>query len=154
LTDSSSLRFGLAAFDRGFFRKRNFKTDASGSATRADWNCHSFRTVVIIGRLTPLRSPVDILPCMAGLDHSPPPPDEARDPVAERYVARLGLVLFALYLAAYGAFVFINAFRPAIMDQVPFAGINLAVASGLGLIVGALVLAVLYAWLCRKGGQA
>jgi len=89
---------------------------------------------------------------MAGFDHSPPPPAEARDLPVERYNARLGLVLFAVYLAGYGAYVAINAFRPALMDKVPFLGINLAVSSGFLLIVGALVLALLYAWLCRKPG--
>ncbi|MBO0698987.1 MAG: DUF485 domain-containing protein, partial [Zavarzinella sp.] len=81
---------------------------------------------------------------------------EARDPVAERYNARLGLALFAVYLAAYTAYVLINAFRPAVMDEVPFAGVNLAVWSGLGLIAGAVVLAVVYAGLCRRpqGGRA
>jgi hypothetical protein len=93
---------------------------------------------------------------MAGLDHSHLPPDEVRDPVVERYNARLGLVLFAVYLAAYGAYVAINTFRPTLMDEVPFLGINLAVATGMGLIVGALVLALIYAALCRtpKGGRA
>jgi uncharacterized membrane protein (DUF485 family) len=93
---------------------------------------------------------------VAGFDHSHLPPAEVRDPAAERYNARLGLVLFAVYLAAYGAYVAINAFWPGLMDSVPFLGINLAVSSGLALIVGALVLAVLYAVLCRrpKGGGA
>ena len=42
------------------------------------------------------------------------------------------------------------------MDEVVFSGINLAVASGMFLIVAALVLALLYAWLCKKprGGSA
>ena len=35
------------------------------------------------------------------------------------------------------------------MDQVPFAGLNLAILSGFGLIVIALLLAALYGWLCR-----
>jgi uncharacterized membrane protein (DUF485 family) len=93
---------------------------------------------------------------VAGFDHSHLPPPEARDPAVERYNARLGLVLFAIYLAAYGAYVAINAFRPGLMDEVVFSGVNLAVASGLGLIVGALVLAVLYAFWCRlpRGGRA
>ena len=92
---------------------------------------------------------------MAGFDHSPLP-EQVSDPVAERYVARLGLILFALYLAAYAAYVWINAFRPSLMDEVVFSGINLAVASGLALIVGALVLAILYAIMCRgpQGGRA
>jgi uncharacterized membrane protein (DUF485 family) len=86
---------------------------------------------------------------MAGLDHSPLP-EQVRDPVSERYVARLGLLLFALYLAAYAAYVWINAFRPSLMDEVVFSGINLAVASGLALIVGAIVLALFYAVMCRR----
>jgi uncharacterized membrane protein (DUF485 family) len=93
---------------------------------------------------------------MPGLDHSHLPPPEARDPATERYNARLGLVLFAAYLAVYAAYVLVNAFRPAVMDQVPFAGVNLAVWSGLGLIIGAVILAVVYAALCRRpqGGRA
>ena len=93
---------------------------------------------------------------MPGLDHSHLPPAEARDPVVERHNARLGLVLFAVYLAAYGAYVAINTFRPAVMDRVPLLGVNLAVLSGMGLIIGAFVLAVVYAALARtpKGGRA
>jgi uncharacterized membrane protein (DUF485 family) len=87
---------------------------------------------------------------MAGLDHSHLPPPEARDPAAERYNARIGLVLFAVYLAAYGAYVAVNTFRPAVMDRVPAFGVNLAVLTGMGLIVGAFVLAVIYALLCRR----
>jgi uncharacterized membrane protein (DUF485 family) len=92
---------------------------------------------------------------MAGFDHSHPPPAEVRDPSCERHNARLGLVLFAFYLAAYATYVLINAFRPAVMDELVGAGVNLAVASGMGLIVGALVLALVYAALCRRpqGGQ-
>ena len=92
---------------------------------------------------------------MASIDHSHLPPPEVRDPAAERYIARLGLVLFAIYLTGYGAYVLINAFRPAVMDELVGAGVNLAVASGMGLIVGALVLALVYAALCRRpGGRA
>ena len=76
---------------------------------------------------------------MAGLDHSHLPPPEVRDPAAERHNARLGLVLFAVYLAAYGAFVLVNAFRPAVMDELVGAGVNWAVASGMALIAGALL---------------
>lgn len=92
---------------------------------------------------------------MAGLDHSHLSPTEVRDPVVERYNARLGLVLFAVYLVAYAAFVLVNAFRPGLMDELVGGGINLAVASGMGLIVGALVLALIYAGLCRRprGGR-
>ena len=41
------------------------------------------------------------------------------------------------------------------MDARPFAGVNVAVLSGLGLIAAALVLALVYAWVCRApaGGR-
>ncbi len=86
---------------------------------------------------------------MPGFDHAPPP-DEPRDPDTERRNARVGLRLFAVYLAFYAAFVLINAFLPAVMDTVLPGGLNVAVASGFGLILGAAVLAVVYARLCRK----
>lgn len=85
---------------------------------------------------------------MPSLDHAPLP-DEPRDPAVERYNARLGLILFAVYLIAYGAFVGINAFAPAVMDQL-VGRLNLAVVYGLALIGWAVLLAVVYALLCRK----
>ena len=84
----------------------------------------------------------------------PPPPAEVRDPVAERFNARLGLLLFAVYLTAYAAFVLLSAFAPAVMDQA-VGRLNIALVSGFALIFGAVLLAVVYALLCRKpaGGQ-
>jgi uncharacterized membrane protein (DUF485 family) len=90
---------------------------------------------------------------MAGFDHPPSTHEEVRDPVVETHNARLGLFLFAIYLLAYGAYVLINAFWPALMDAVLFAGMNLAVLSGLGLILFALMLAICYALLCRSPGR-
>ena len=62
-------------------------------------------------------------------------------------------VLVAIAATTY---VLVNTFRPALMGEIVFRGINLAVASGMALIVGALVLALLYAALCRLsiGGRA
>ena len=62
--------------------------------------------------------------------------------------ARLGLTLFAVYLALYAGFVLVNAFRPETMEWIPGAGLNLAVWYGFGLIVAAFLLAVLYGMLC------
>jgi len=64
--------------------------------------------------------------------------------------ARIGLVLFSIYLLLYGGFVLLNAFSPDTMSITPVAGINLAILYGFGLIVAALVLALLYGWLCRS----
>jgi uncharacterized membrane protein (DUF485 family) len=61
---------------------------------------------------------------------------------------RYGHVLFAIYLVLYGGFVGITAFAPAIMKRTPLLGINLSVLYGLGLIAAALLLAVIYDWIC------
>ena len=70
--------------------------------------------------------------------------------------ARLGLILFAVYLAAYAAYMLVNAFAPKWMDAV-VGGVNVAVVSGLGLIGGAVLLALIYAFACRvpaSGGRS
>lgn len=84
---------------------------------------------------------------MVGIDHGAP--QGAREAESVRST-RLGHVLFILYLILYGAYVLINAFAPDVMAMTPWAGINVAVLSGLGLIVAAFVFAVLYDWLCRS----
>ena len=68
---------------------------------------------------------------------------------ATSYNARLGLWLFALYLALYAAFVYLSAFRNDLMARPVLGGVNLAVVYGFGLIFAAFVLAVLYMVLCR-----
>lgn len=69
--------------------------------------------------------------------------------LAETRNARRGLVLFAVYLAAYAGFVIGSAFWPNAMGAPAWAGVNVAILYGLGLIVGAGVLAVVYMLLCR-----
>ena len=63
--------------------------------------------------------------------------------------ARIGMILFCVYLLFYGGFVGVNAFAPEMMESLPFAGINLAILYGFGLIILALVLALLYGALCK-----
>ncbi len=63
--------------------------------------------------------------------------------------ARIGLILFGMYLVLYGGFVFLNAFAPSMMEVTPFAGVNLAILYGFGLILAAFLLALLYGFLCR-----
>jgi uncharacterized membrane protein (DUF485 family) len=67
--------------------------------------------------------------------------------------ARIGLVLFAVYLALYGGFVGLNTFAPQAMEMTPIAGINLAILYGFGLIIAAVVMAVLYGLLCTADGD-
>jgi len=82
--------------------------------------------------------------------NEPHPGEAAPDP--ERG-ARIGLVLFGIYLAAYTIFVVLNVFSPGLMEAVPFAGVNLAISYGMALIGGAFALALLYAFLLRRREQ-
>lgn len=66
--------------------------------------------------------------------------------------ARIGMVLFCIYLLLYGGFVLINAFSPTTMESTPIAGVNLAILYGFGLIIAAFALAMLYGWLCGDEG--
>lgn len=68
---------------------------------------------------------------------------------ARRFNARLGIVLFFVYLLIYGLFVGLSAFRLDLMSKPFIGGVNLAVVYGFALIVGALVLALLYMALCK-----
>ena len=86
---------------------------------------------------------------MAGLDHGAMHPNEVEDPVISARNARYGMRLFLIYLAIYAGFVGLNAFRPDVMEWTPAWGLNLAVLYGLALIVIAMVLALVYSWLCR-----
>jgi uncharacterized membrane protein (DUF485 family) len=86
---------------------------------------------------------------MAGLDHGDMHPKEVEDPVLAARNARYGMVFFLIYLAIYGGFVGLNAFRPDIMERTPLWGLNLAVLYGFALIVIAMGLALVYCWLCR-----
>lgn len=63
--------------------------------------------------------------------------------------ARIGLVLFFVYLAFYAGFVLLAAFAPATMQRTPWAGVNLAIWYGFALIAAALLLALLYGAVCR-----
>lgn len=82
-------------------------------------------------------------------DHGPNATAEAERPETVSRNARYGLVLFAVYLALYAAFVLMSAFAPEVMERTPVAGVNLAVLSGFGLIGSAFLLALVYGWLCR-----
>lgn len=59
------------------------------------------------------------------------------------------MILFCVYLLFYGGFVGVNAFAPEMMEKMPIAGINLAILYGFGLIVLALVLALVYGFVCK-----
>jgi uncharacterized membrane protein (DUF485 family) len=62
-----------------------------------------------------------------------------------------GMILFFLYLLLYVGFVVLNIFAPAVMANDTLGGVNLAIAYGVGLILAALILALVYMWTCRGG---
>lgn len=87
---------------------------------------------------------------MAHFDHGHNQTDVSDNPEFAAKRARYGLILFAIYLALYAGFMLLNAFAPKLMESTPFAGVNLAILYGFVLIIAALVLALVYAWLCRE----
>jgi uncharacterized membrane protein (DUF485 family) len=69
---------------------------------------------------------------------------------AVNYKSRLGLWMFLVYGVIYGGFVLINIAKPLLMQKKIVAGLNLAVVYGFGLIILALVLAIIYNAMCTK----
>lgn len=87
--------------------------------------------------------------------HGPPAP-QPRDDKCARYKSRLGLWMFLPYAIVYVGFVAINTVAPRLM-AIDVAGQTLAVVYGFGLIVFALLLALVYNNLCyraeRRAGE-
>jgi uncharacterized membrane protein (DUF485 family) len=90
---------------------------------------------------------------MVGLDHGAAHPAEEEHQHTIDRNARVGMRLFLVYLALYTSYVLTTAFRPDVMELEPIAGVNLAILSGFGLIVAAMLLALVYTWICRRGGS-
>ena len=83
--------------------------------------------------------------------HEPATPTVADH--AANYKMRLGILMFILYLLFYAGFVAINLMFPLLMEATVL-GLNLATVYGFGLIVVALIEALIYNWLCRRKEQA
>jgi uncharacterized membrane protein (DUF485 family) len=64
--------------------------------------------------------------------------------------ARYGLILFFLYVLLYAGFIAISVLSPDLMNHRPMGGVNLAILYGLGLILAAFILAMVYMALCRR----
>ena len=64
--------------------------------------------------------------------------------------ARIGYVMFGVYLLLYTGFVLLNAFAPETMEATPVEGINLAILYGFGLILTAILLSLVYGLLCKS----
>ena len=80
--------------------------------------------------------------------HEPAKPS-GKDPAAP-YKARLGVKMFAFYALVFAGFVAINLIFPLTMGRTVIFGLNLATVYGLGLIIVALIEALIYDAMCRK----
>lgn len=69
---------------------------------------------------------------------------------AAKKKARLGVWFFFIYLLFYGGFVAIGVLNYELLAVPVMMGLNLAVFYGMGLIAFAVLLGVLYNWLCSK----
>ncbi|HEX5103481.1 MAG TPA: DUF485 domain-containing protein [Pirellulaceae bacterium] len=67
--------------------------------------------------------------------------------------ARAGLWLFFVYLALYAGFMGLTVLAPQAMGTPVLAGVNLAIAYGVGLIFAALVVAAIYMWICGRNAR-
>jgi len=73
----------------------------------------------------------------------------ARDAVVA-FNARLGVVLFLVYLLLYVGFIYLSAFQRERMAVEVIGRVNLAVVYGFALIAAAFIMALLYMVLCRR----
>jgi uncharacterized membrane protein (DUF485 family) len=78
------------------------------------------------------------------------PAEKAGKDPAFAYKRRLGVIMFIIYGAIYAGFVVVNIVTPQHMGDIVFAGLNIAVLYGFGLIVLALVLALFYSRACGR----
>ncbi len=70
------------------------------------------------------------------------------DPAAD-YKTRLGVIMFLLYCVIYAGFVLLTVLTEGrAMQYVGLGGLNLAVLYGMGLIIFALILALIYSAMC------
>jgi uncharacterized membrane protein (DUF485 family) len=90
---------------------------------------------------------------MSGSKSSAPSAAHDDHPEVSAANARAGLVLFFIYLAFYAGFMALAAFAPQSMGRPVLGGVNLAITYGMGLIVGALVVAALYMAACARNAR-
>ncbi len=69
---------------------------------------------------------------------------------ASGYKTRVGMYMFIVYALVYAGFVIINLCSPLLMEKIILFGMNVATVYGFGLIVFALILALIYNNMCAK----
>lgn len=69
---------------------------------------------------------------------------------ASKKKSKLGVWLFFLYTSVYGIFVAIGVVNYEAMSILVYRNQNLAVMYGFGLIIFAIVLGLIYNWICTR----
>lgn len=67
---------------------------------------------------------------------------------ASGYKQKLGVIMFTIYALVYCGFTVVSVTNVELMEKIVFKGMNLAIVYGFGLIIFALVLAVIYNHKC------
>jgi uncharacterized membrane protein (DUF485 family) len=78
-----------------------------------------------------------------------PAVDAGEDHAAE-YKKILGVKMFIVYALIYVGFVAVNVISPILMETEIVFGLNLAVTYGFGLIILALIMALIYNSMCNR----
>jgi uncharacterized membrane protein (DUF485 family) len=79
---------------------------------------------------------------------------------SQAFKTKLGLIMFTAFTPIYLAFIFLAVISPSTMGQ-SIGSLNVAIVYGFGIIVVAIVLAVIYNYICsakekhdHPGGEA
>lgn len=70
--------------------------------------------------------------------------------LSSEWKAKLGIKLFWLYCLVYTGFVVLAVFATQTMQTQVLAGVNLAIVYGVGLIVFAIILGLVYNYFCTR----
>ena len=68
---------------------------------------------------------------------------------SQRFKARLGLIMFAIYTPIYFAFIVLAVTNPQVMAR-DVGNLNVAITYGFGLIVMAIIQALIYNYICSN----
>ena len=82
------------------------------------------------------------------MDHGPAV--ELGEDKASEIKSKIGLILFGFYSLVYAGFIVINTIKPKLMEVYVIFGLNLAVVYGIGLIILAIVMGLIYNQICTN----
>jgi uncharacterized membrane protein (DUF485 family) len=77
------------------------------------------------------------------------PASEWKNEKSEGFKTRLGLIMFAIYVPIYLVFVFLCVLNPKLVGA-SVGKLNLAITYGFGLIVLAIIQALIYNYICSR----